>query len=331
MKNPKVDTFEVLDKAKQTAEVVEFNHDYSQIVKTETDRLSGDFRELLDTAVHSHNQEIRAAAGWITLEAAAKLTDIPDEKTQLLEFARHYWGSTVTIAKLCGEPNVSALKAGIGMSTIEPASAIILDNRLPGDTARKKMFNRLTGVAEASLGYGAYLIEQPKDFAVREQTTSLTGLQAELAVLMLHQRFTREAQVASQLALPAHYSEDHGLSRYTNKDKKKNSGWDISIHQTDEGELSVPVKIQVKSSGGVFRKKPQEYADDIVVVKLAEDIGHTSCGSLLRPFRILEDVVAEHNLVDSTRNCAGDATLHLANARLDTYSDRLLDMIDEEI
>lgn len=329
MKNSRLAPLEALDKAKQTAEIIEFNHDYDKIVNAETNRISDDFRELLDTAIHSQNLEIRATAGYIALEAATKLTDDPDEKTQLVDFAGHYWGSTVAISKLDEQTNTNALKASIGISVLESASALILGDHLPNKKTRKDMFSRLIGVAEDSLRYGAYLNDQPKDFETFGQAKSLIGLQAELAILLLHQRFTLVAHGIGQLALPSLYSEDHGLHMYENKEKPL--AWDISIHQTDEGELSVPIKIQVKSSSGNYHNKPKGYADDIVVVKLAEDIGHTDSGNLLKPFSVLEDIVAEYNLSKSRREPVGDITLCLANGRLATYSDRLLDMIDEEL
>lgn len=272
-----------------TGEILDFNREYDQIINSNFGQIPSQFLSLLDYTVTTDNPVISARSGQVALEAAVKLTDDPIEKVQLLDYAHQSWEATADADIDQDITYLDILTARMNLATFESFAAIALTGGLPEKDTRLAMFRDLVDVARSSLSYSEFLTEMEHDQAASSKIRSLVGFQSELAVMLLHQGVGRAKGDLSQLALPSYYSEDHGLRLHRHKDKFH--AWDISVHQTDHGQLSVATKMQIKASTRAMRLAKKTYADDITVVYLNEDIAPPEVGKRHAPSWVLSTLI----------------------------------------
>lgn len=313
-----------LSRARVSNGIRQFNREYEAILYSGDGHLTDDFWSLLDDASVSEIPDIRHVAGDIAVEAAVKITEIPSEKEHLFNFARRYWDLSVDTAETAQTTDTHTLETKVNQATGRSFETIALEEQLPDKTIVNRMYLDLVDVAEESLDYWDYLVGQPAYIDPSRLKGDLTGFQAELAVLLLYQRFGLMVKGLGQLALPSMYSEDHGLSGHTKGDKL--NAWDVSIHQTDHGELSIPIKIQVKANRKSGKRKPWHYADEIDVIRVAEDIGMEDLTDCFTPGWILRNLVNEVADIRRGSNSTEDVRQRDETWEiLDTMIERLLE------
>lgn len=150
---------------------------------------------------------------------------------------------------------------------------------------------------------------------------------AELAILMLHQRWTLEnLDDGSQLALPSRFTEDHGIN-HRHRGSASITAWDVSVFQQldDDDPITIPYKIQVKSKSQRNGDHPAhyEYTDDISVVCPQEDLLVThreAREQRINAGKILYQLRLDHE---------GEGNTPALKEILIRRSDTLLDLIDE--
>ena len=170
-----------------------------------------------------------------------------------------------------GQVDEATRRSAIGLASLPSYLELMYGNRIPDQKVQQTMYTKLCDVA-----LKAYSL-QSSEKTNSEPTTNgrvAIGIGAELAVLLLHQRFTiqRLGDNSQMLALPSRLSEDHGVRRRNRKNPAAN-GWDISVMTMypNDREPVLRYKVQVKSSAHAASYR-EGYAKDIISVNANEDL-----------------------------------------------------------
>lgn len=211
------------------------------------------------------SQRAIATAGAMCLELASREGVSEDLRETLLEEAGGIWAHAVD--KWWDEEDVQppTLRSAIGLACLPSRTSIILDRTLPGSETVDAMHESLCNVGLMAIKAHKTRISEGH----RKEAGQVKGVASELAVLLLHQRFTMESLLdGSMLALPSHLSEDNDI---LDRDGTKISNcWDISVYtEYPPEEPEIAHRIQVKSR---FDKRDQKYASGIPVVCIDRDL-----------------------------------------------------------
>lgn len=321
---PSVGQYRVHTRHNGVQELMSLNEAYMGIVNGEYDTAPERLWSVIEIGEASATPGVRNRTGAIALEAATRLTKDPEEKVELITIASDNWNHVLKATEWAGITNTDTLIAKYGLFTLPSLASIALTDGLPAESIQHDMYANLIGLASDSMIF--YNRASAKGNIVSRGEA--LGLQAELAVLLLHTRFSLTTDGIDALALPSYYSEDKGLS--AGKGNHQSSAWDVNIHQADEDGLSVPTKIQVKSSVHALEYRKKEYADDITVLCIDRELAPASLQGKLKASWLLTDLVKEYDLsgrdelLDRERIDLGVSTSHL-----DVTVDRMLDSIDE--
>lgn len=154
----------------------------------------------------------------------------------------------------------------------------------------------------------------------RKEAGQVKGAASELAVLLLHQRFTMESLLdGSLLALPSYLSEDNNI---LDQDGTKISNcWDISVYtEYPPEEPKIAHRIQVKSR---FDKRTQKYDSDIPVICIDRDLAanYAERSDGVEPITIVRERCLEF------AQTAGEMIVE----RLDARMEKLLECVGQHL
>lgn len=307
---------------------------YSGVVSGEYDQLPPRVDSIISSGEKSGQPEARYTAGAIAIEAAVKLTIDPNEKLELITRAKDNWDYTVNASSWAESSNETSLRAMLGLATLPSLAFIAMNGGLPPSVIQETMYDKLLGIAHSSIEYTEKLSGNDVSTRNHKAVARTVGFTSELAVLLLHQRFTLASEGLGQLALPSFFSEDRGLS--VSKGNNQSYAWDISIFQDEEDALSVPIKIQVKSHEGLLDLMKRQYQDEIITVCVSEDLGppaeEMQTKRRYKPIRLLYDLLTEAGMPLPASNKAARRIPNAGSSiRIQKSTDRLLDILDENI
>ncbi len=268
---------------------------------------------IVDKVLEFGTQEAQSLAGSMCLDIASRLETLDRDRDHHLEKAAAIWGQLVDRHLNAGTARSVTLRAGVGMACLKAYTSIICERTLPDTGIQDQMYRDLCAVAFRATELQAIFTQQDEAAEAREAT----AITAELAVNLLHQRWTRRNLPDSMLILPAHVSEDQGLNGTQSATRTK---WDSSIFaEYPPTPPEVVVKVQTKSRAN---HKSSEYSKDIVVVNVGEDLAVTYQETRknkkygVRPRTIIQELVDEKSNPEVA-------------TRLDERTELLLDKIDE--
>ena len=146
------------------------------------------------------------------------------------------------------------IRSGLYLANIGIFQAMAIEEQPPAAA--------LDDVYERNLQFGETLRTSAERYSGKQEVTGrLKGVQAELAVIALLQRFERtELQDGSWLSVPAHFSQKESVSSGGVR-----RSWDVSGYTSLDGEkydLSYLLQVQAY----LEEDEPKRYTDDITIV-----------------------------------------------------------------
>lgn len=313
-------------------QIQRLHNDYRGIINGEYDTLPDRMHRIIEEGNENGHMRASNMVGAMAVEAAAKLTIVPDEQVDLLAKASDSWKSVITASERFSSPNIYTLQAKLGLATLPAEMSLALTDKLPAECFQQEMYDNLIELATFSKGYSRYIYENPNtsNRSKRKAFSELSGFNSELAVLLVHQRFSLKAQTLGQLALPAYYSEHHGM--IAGKGSNKSHAWDINLYEEDEDGIDILAKIQVKSRARALQKYSKNYATDILTICLAEDLARRDQ---------IEDFKAAWVLSDIENEYIGQTEGHItprvsrriakASSRLEVMTEKLINVIEDHL
>lgn len=260
------------------------------------------------------SQEAFTIAGGMCLELAAQPTTSPETSAKLIDESFDIWGQAIERWWLSETIKPATMRTALGYAALESYRSIILEDTLPDQLTVEKMHADLCNV-------GLMGIQLQEHFTKSEQTEEAkdtVGVLAEVALLLLHQRFTmQQLQDGSMLALPAHLTQDRGRGNVPAGAASQK--WDLTVFsEFPPSRPEVTYKIQAKS-----RKHRDEpiYTPDIARVYVSEDLALDPAERKrgIKPYQVVKERVQEYT------DIAAGVTKKRAGAR----SELLLDCLDK--
>jgi|GEM_PF-5608480 len=264
-------------------------------------------------------------AGAIALDMACRSEVSDPDRIEWFQQSIDIWHNYINNSYKSGVFSSYAIKAMIGQANSSAYHSIFLQDKLPNNDLRTKMYDQLCKIGELAHIKFTKKLAPNADRQTKNEINDnkrLAGILGEMAVLMLHQRLTlHEEGMESQLALISRVSEDYGSRSGSKAKGRKIRAWDVSIYQQDKpSEISMPYKLQVKSSRD-NRQKNVSFASDINVIYVRETLSVPRHERRVRlsPFMIVNDLVQESH---------GKATDRIINF-LNQREQKLLDRLDQ--
>lgn len=313
-------------------QIQRLHNDYRGIINGEYDHVPDRIFRIIEEGNENGHMRASYMVGAMAVESAAKLTIMPDEQVDLLAKASDSWRSIITASERFSSPNIYTLQAKLGLATLPAEMSLALTDKLPAECFQQEMFDNLLELASFSKEYSRYIYENPNtsDRVKRNAFSELSGFNSELAVLLIHQRFSLNARTLGQLALPAYYSEDHGM--IAGRGSSKSHAWDINLYEEDEDGVDVLAKIQVKSRASALRKHRKNYASDILTICVAEDLARHDQVKDFKATWVLNDIENEYNgqRVDQITPMI-NRRMNKSSSRLEVMTDKLLNVIEDHL
>lgn len=279
-------------------------------------------QQVYDTLVINGSPKAIVSAGRIALDVACRKELTEEKKLLWIERSVNCYQKVIQNSSTGGMSNDS-IQAQYHLSVLPGYSNILLNGTLPPSLIRDKMFYQLVMTGEMTLNRLNILSQASKaqeSYEVGRKISDLSGIAGELALLLLHQRFsTNKLHNEEQIALPSRISEDNGGANRS-KGSYIRRGWDISIlQQFSDEEITLPYKVQAKTK----QYEPTTetvYSDDIVVVNIKEDLAlqKEKAHRLPNPFRILREIIVEYT----------EPNVRQVTYNLDQRTELFLDKID---
>lgn len=268
----------------------EFSRDINRFGTGPHDPTRADL-EAIDRVLRHGSQEAHFIAGAMCEDLALRDNTQPDEQLRLLDVSRNIWGYATQ--KWWYRPEVSSwtLRSAANLAFTDLVAYSVQENALPSEEVQHAIYDDLLNVALRAAQLQALRTKQ--DYA--QEAKDVTGVLAELALALVHNRFSLVELGGSQISKPSKITEDRGnivvldgANFYT--------GWDLSVFQDDSPEpLELVYKIQAKSR----KNDDYVYLPGIVVVNISEDLAigkkeHTK--GTLRPSGLVRELFDDrHN------------------------------------
>jgi hypothetical protein len=272
---------------------------------------------LVDQIANLGSQDALNTAGAIALDLAARSDNTPDEQISWLVRSHDLWQRAIDRSTRTGAVEDATIHSAIGLAALPSYSELLYGKRIADSGIQQRMYADLSSIALLTDGYWTSAVAKGDNDARGDAA----GIMAELAVLLLHQRFViQRLGDDSMLSLPSRISEDRGPTR--RRGSHVSDGWDVSIlTKSPDGEPVLTYKVQVKTHSKTKGRK-FIYADDITEVRVNNDlkIAHDASSAETVPMP-LRAIILDCN--DELLGSADSATIK----RLDERTEKLLDIL----
>lgn len=248
---------------------------------------------VVELLVDLNDQYASHVAGAMCLQRATAKRMPVQERKVLFNRSEEIWQQAVDQWWNGDDLSSSTLKSALGLVCMDSMRSIIIDRRLPEIESNQTLYENIGKIATRTVD-----AHQEFNMAGRNREAQyVAGFEAELVVMMLHQRFMIEdMQSNSMLAVPATLFQDTGQKSAENV---PNNSWDVTIYSNArKGPLRMVYKVQVKTQRTMHNM--YDYAPQITVVSVMDDLslGENERYGTPNVTSILRDLVLSANASD---------------------------------
>jgi hypothetical protein len=224
--------------------------------------------EIVERLANNNSAQSLYFAGGIALDLAFRPGLTADDTKDWFNYAGDTWEAGINHRVASTRETTAHLACDIGMACLPSYEDVFIKGEIPDRGTQTMMYERLCGIAERNNA----LAQRYSAANQIDRAKGAHGKTAELAVLLLHQRYTsrQTGPNAQMVALPALVSQ---RDNFTPDEEGKVNAWDISIIAKTGGQ-DMPIlkrKVEVKTSKRVANNSVQ-HDSGVIVVNTMDDL-----------------------------------------------------------